>query len=887
VTEPPGLATWLLRVLLPVDAYECVSGDLEEAWHAGSLTRAAFWRLTLASIVECRRPRLTRVRNEQQSQGKRGDSLMRTILQDLTYGARLMRRNPGFTAAAVATLALGIGANTALFSILNVLAIKPLAYRDPDKVVFVRGYSNQSSNVGLSLNILNFIEISRRATALEHVTTYTYWSANITGGATPERVQAYRVTANTFEMLGVPAALGRGFLAEEGQPNGRPVVVLGHGLWQRRFGSDPSIVGRDLTLDGQSYTIVGVMPASFEFPVFNFKGELWVPWQLDAQAILADRASAGSTVVVARIRPDATQATAQAEIDAIMKQLEAEHPDTNSGSAARLTQMGRLDDESAGPGILIVMATAALVLLLACANVANLLLARGVSRQRELAVRAALGAGRKRLVIQLMSEGVLLAIAGGAAGVVIAYVALNALYASLPEMLLTTQPNIDALGIDTTTLAYALGTSLLASLIFGVIPAARAASPTLQNGLKEGANSGGGRGTRRLRAALVIAEITLSTVMLISAGLLVRSYQRQQRIDPGFDPDRLQTMMIALPNYRYSSPEARTQFYQESARRISSLAGVESAAFVNVLPFSTYNRGGTFTVEGRADVERGREPFADSRIVTDAYFGTMRIPVRAGRTFDTRDTANGARVAIVNDALVRRYFADQDPLGQRLKLGRIGGDGPTVTIVGVIGNVHHNQLSEPPSPEMYFPLAQAPTAMMMLAARTAGDPDSYSGAIRAEILAVDPTQPVYHVKPMMRLLGDSLAAPSFSASLMGLFSGLALILAAIGIYGVVSYAVNQQRREFGVRLALGARPRDLLTLVLRRGLLLVATGVAIGTVCAIGVGRALANVLYEVGPADPVTFVSVTAALALVGLAACCVPAFRASRTEPVAALRE
>ena len=883
----PVLPSLLLRSLLPADAYECVAGDLEEAWHNGSLSRAGFWRLAMASIVECRRPRLQRTHIDRDSDQKRGDSLMRTILQDFSYGARLMRRNPGFTAAAVATLALGIGANTALFSILNVLTLKPLAYREPDNVVFVREWSHRTQTAGFSLSVLDFIEISRRSTTFEHVTTYWYWSANLTGGSTPERAQAYRVTADTFDMLGVPAALGRGFLAEEGVPGGRRVVILSHGLWQRRFGSDRSVIGRDITLDGHPHTIVGVMPASFEFPVFNFKGELWVPWQLDMQAILADRGSATSSVVVARIRPNVTQAAAQAEIDTIMQRLEAEHPDTNAGRGARLTEMGRLDDENAGPGILIVAATAALVLLLACANVANLLLARGVSRQRELAVRAALGAGRVRLVTQLMSEGVLLAIAGGAAGLFVAYLALNALRASLPEMVVTTQPNIDTLGIDPMTLAYAAGISLLTSIIFGVIPAVRAASPMLQDGLKEGASSGGGRGTRRLRAALVIAEVSLSTIMLVSAGLLVRSYQRQQHVNPGFDPDNVLTMMIALPDYRYSAPEARTQFFQESVRRISSLAGVESAAFVNVLPFSTYNRGGVFSVEGRSDVERGREPSADIRVISDGYFDTMRIPLRAGRTFDTRDAATGARVAIVNEALVRRHFKDQDPLGQRLKLGRIGGPGAVVTIVGVTGSVHHNQLSEQPTPEIYFPLAQSPPPMMMLAARTSTDPEAYSDAIRTEILAVDPAQPVYHVKPMTRLVGDSLAAPSFSASLMGLFSGLALMLAAIGIYGVVSYAVNQQRREFGVRLALGARPRDLLTLVLRRGLLLVVTGITIGMLCAFGVGRALANILYGVGPADPVTFVSVTVMLATVGLAACCIPALRASRTEPVTALRE
>ena len=813
---------------------------------------------------------------------------MRTILQDFSYGARLMRRNPGFTAAAVATLALGIGANTALFSILNVLALEPLAYRDPEKVVFVRGYSNRTQTAGFSLPVPDFVEISRRATTLEQVTTYSYWSANLTGGATPERAQAYRVTANTFDMLGVLPVLGRGFLADEGHPGGHRVVILSHGLWQRRFGGDRSLVGRDVTLDGDAYTVVGVMPASFEFPVFNFKGELWVPWQLDRQAVLTDRGSAGSSVVIARVRRDVTQAAAQAEIDTIMQGLEAEHPDTNGGRGARLTEMGRLDDEGAGPGLLIVAATAALVLLLACANVANLLLARGVSRQRELAVRAALGAGKLRLVTQLLSEGVLLAIAGGAAGLFIAYLALNALRAALPEMIVTTQPNIDTLGIDRMTLAYAAGVSLLTSVIFGVIPAVRAASPKLQDGLKEGAASGGARGTRRLRAALVIAEVSLSTIMLVSAGLLVRSYQRQEQIDPGFDPEGLLTMTIALPDYRYSAPEARTQFYQESVRRISSLSGVESAAFVNVLPFSTYNRGGMFSIEGQSGVERGREPSADFRVITDGYFHTMRIPLRAGRAFDdTRDSAIGAPVVIVNDALVRRHFKGNDPIGQRLKLGRIGGQGAVVTIVGVCGDVHHNQLSEQITPEIYFPVSQSSPAMMMLAARTSADPESFIDAIRAEILAVDPAQPVYHVKPMTRLVGDSLVASSFSASLMSLFSGLALMLAAIGIYGVISYAVNQQRREFGVRLALGARPRDLLTLVLRSGLLLVATGVTIGMLCAFGVGRALAVVLYGVGPADPITFGSVTVMLAVVGLVACCIPALRASRTEPVTALRD
>jgi putative ABC transport system permease protein len=886
MSQPPAIPSWLMQRLLASDAYECVAGDLEEAWHAGTLSRLAFWRLALISILECRRARRRQDPDVTTSQ-KRGDGSMRAILQDFSYGVRLMRRTPGFTAAAVATLALGIGANTSLFSILNVLTLKPLAYRQPEKVVLVRSWSNRTQSPGFSLPVSDFVEISRRTRTLEQVSTYSYWSANLTGGSTPERAQAYRVTANTFDMLGIPALLGRGFTAEEGKPGASNVVVLSYGLWQRRFGGDASIVGRDITLDGRPFIVVGVMPSTFEFPVFNFKGELWTPWQIDGEAILSNRATAGSSVVVARIRSDVTSAAAQSEIDGIMERLESEHPDTNRDRRARLTEMGRLDEETAGPGLWIVMATAALVLLLACANVANLLLARGVSRQRELAVRAALGAGRSRLVRQLLAESLLLGIAGGCAGLLIARVALNALHAALPEMIRTTVPNIDSLGVDGATLAYAAAISLLTSLIFGVIPAINAASPILHDGLKEGAPPGGGRHTRRMRAALVIAEVSLSTIMLVAAGLLVRSFQQQQRIDPGFDPQHVLTMTIALPDYRYGAPAVRVQFFEEAERRVSSLAGVESAAFVNVLPFSTYNRGGVFTVEGSVAVERGQEPAADFRVVTDRYFETMRLPLRRGRTFDSRDGAAGAPVAIVNDALVRRHFNGEDPIGRRLRMGRVGDEGPLVTIVGISGDVHHDELTREPRPEIYFPLAQSPTAMMMLAARTNGDPESYGTAIRAEILAVDPAQPVYHVKSMNTLLRDSLMAQGFSATLMGLFGVLALVLAGIGIYGVVSYAVNQQRREFGVRLALGATPRDLLALVVRRGLVMVAIGLFIGIVCAWGVGRALGNMLYGIKPADPLTFAGVIAVLAAVGLLASCMPALRASRTEPVTALRE
>jgi putative ABC transport system permease protein len=546
--------------------------------------------------------------------------------------------------------------------------------------------------------------------------------------------------------------------------------------------------------------------------------------------------------------------------------------------------MGRLDDQEAGPTMAIVLVTAALVLMLACANVANLLLARGVSRARELAVRAALGASAWRIGRQLLAESLLLALLGGAAGIGLAAVLLNAARAALPELLLATMPNVDELGLDRVTLAYTVALCFVTSLVFGSVPAWRASRPSFQDGLREGAATGGSRGTRRLRGALVVAEVALSALLLVAAGLLVRSYAGLQRVDPGFRPGGVLTMTLSLPEYRYPDAPQRLQFAERALERITQVPGVRSAGFVNVLPFSTYDRGARLTVEGAPPPEPGRQPSVSYRVAGPGYLETLGIPVVEGRTFDGRDAPDGPPVALVNRALVRRYLGGEPSVGRRVRLGRE--DAPWATIVGVVGDVHHAQLTRTPDPEVYVPLAQAPPALLMLAVRTEGRPEEQAASVRAAIQAVDPAQPVYHVKTMGQLVSDSLLAQTTSAALMTLFSALALALAAVGVYGVVAYGVSQQTREFGLRIALGATPRDVLALVLRQGLRLVGLGVALGAVSALAATRLMGGILYGVGPADPRTYLGVVGLLVATGLLAASVPAWRASRVTPVEALR-
>jgi predicted permease len=878
----PLVPALLLRLLVPRSLHEAIAGDLEETWRTRP-DRVQYWTDALRSIADCWRGRFQS--NDDQSEQRRGDGAMTSLLQDVRYGLRMMRRNPGFTVAAAVTLALGIGANSAIFSILNILSLKPLPYHDPSRVVFLLGVDAETGGLRFSLQIADYLDIQRDAQSFERVASYSYLSANITGGDIPERVQAYRVTADTFEMLGVPAARGRTIGRADTVAGREHVAVISDGLWKRRFGADPGVVGRKVMLNGQTHEIVGVMPERFEFPVFNFKGDVWLPWTLDATAAAGDRRASGSTTVIARIRSGVPEAQADAELKTIMRRLAAEHPQSNRSLTARVVQMGRLDDEQAGSGMVIAMSMVALVLLLACANVANLLLARGVSRSRELAVRAAVGATRWRIARQLVVESVLLALIGAAGGVLLAKIAVDAIRRILPEMILTTVPNVSELGIDATTFAFTLVLAITASLVFGVLPAWRAARPQLQDGLKEGAAAGGTRGTRRLRTTLVVLEVALATLLVVSAGLLARSYSALSQLNPGFDSAGVLTMAMALPADRYPDGPRRLQFYERAQSRIRELPGVQSAAFVNVLPFSTYFRYTPVAIDGAPPPAPGREPRAAFRIATPEYFATLRIPLISGRVFDARDREGSDRVGIVNRTFVRQFMKEGDAIGRRVRIGS-DTNAPWITIVGTIDDVHQSALTEDPEPELYLPHAQSPIAMMMLAVRTAGSPEDHIAAVRGRILDIDPQQPVYHVKPMARLVGDSRLSQSASASFMATFSALALVLAIIGVYGVISYGVNQQMPEFGVRLALGATPSALVKLVIRRGALMVVAGVVLGLAGAVAASGAFRALLYGVTPLDTLTYASAAALLLIMGLAACVLPAWRAASADALSALR-
>lgn len=821
---------------------------------------------------------------------------MQSLIQDLRYGARLMRRNPGFTLAVVATLALGIGVNTAIFSIVNVLTMKPLAYHDPSRVAFVLGWDNLKNESRFNLRQADFLDLRRQAKSLENVAAYSYLSANLSGTDVPDRVQAYRVTPNTFTLLGVPAATGRAFDDTDLQSGRLDLAVISHGLWQRRFGSDPSIVGRRIVVNGTPHEVVGVMPKQFEYPVFNFKGDLWIPWQI-RDAGRGQASAADGATVVGRLKAGVSYAQAQSELDVLMSHFAERYPETNRDIGARVTEMGKLDDEQAGPAIAILLVTVSFVLLLACANVANLLLARSASRHRELAVRAAIGASRLRIGRQLLIEGVLLAAAGGGFGVWLAFLGLRGIKSALPDSVLTTVPNIAELGIDLTTLGYTLGLSLLASLVFGLLPAWRAARDRFEDALKESASAGGSRGTKRLRSALVISEVALATTLMVGAGLLVKSYDGLKRIGPGFDSSGVMTMALTLPDYAYADATARRQFFDQVTERVERLPGVTSAGFVNVMPFSTYDRGTRLTIDGAPVPEPGREPSVSYRVTGGRYLQTLKIPLVEGRYLDHTDTPDGARVALVNQTLARGHLHcgsgpahDEKPsgstscVGRRIRLGNA--DAAWLTIVGVVGDVHHWALTQAPAPEVYVPMSQAPSATMMLAARALTRPEDLTAAIRAAIRELDPAQPVYHVKTLETLVGDSALPSQVSANLMALFSALALALAAIGIYGVVAYGVSQQAREFGVRMALGATRSDVLRLVLRSGGRMVGVGIGIGMAGATVLSRLIQGALVGVSPTDPLTYATVAAVLAATGLAACTVPALRASGARPVNALR-
>ena len=807
------------------------------------------------------------------------------LLQDLRYGMRMLRSRPAFTAVAVLALALGIGANTAIFSVVDAVLLKPLPYRAPERLVMIWHEYAQMNLPKASLSVPSYIEYRDNVRAFENVAAATNWSANLTGTGEPERVQGARVTGNFLATVGVPPMIGRDFLGEDDAPGGERVVILGHGLWQRRFGGDPGILGKVLALNGEDHTVVGVMPPGFVFfqPVDLFKPIAFTAGQ-------AAPANHGNEFLigVARLKPGVTLRQAGSEMDGIAARLRQQF--YVEGWSPRLFPLLEEMTGDLRPALLVLMAAVGCVLLIACSNVANLLLARATSRQREMAIRSALGAGRLRVVRQLMTESVLLGVAGGALGLLLAFLGLKALLAAAPGEATQAVLGGRSIGLDGTALGFTLGVSVLTGIVFGLAPALQASRMDLNDLLKEGSRGEGlGERGHRLLGVFVVSQVAVALVLLAGAGLLVRSFLRLRAVDPGFRLDHVLTMRLTLPQTRYTEDGQVAAFFDDLLRRLSALPGVRSAAAVSNLPMSGDNASASFAIEG-LEVPQGQpSPHGDSHIVSHDYFTALGIPLVQGRFFDRRDGPGAAKVAVIDQVLADRYWPAGDAIGRRMALYFEGSPDKPVwrEIVGVVGHVKKYGLDGRVKEQYYIPSPQQARRSMFLALRTATAPTSIVAAARAAVRDLDTGLPVFRVQTMEQVLDGTLVTRRFAMLLLGIFAAVALVLAAVGLYGVISYSVAQRTREIGIRMALGARSRDVVRMVVRRGMRLTAIGLVIGVGSALAVTRFLASLLFAVQPYDPPTLLTVAAILAGVAWLASFLPARRAARVDPMMALRE
>jgi putative ABC transport system permease protein len=797
----------------------------------------------------------------------------------------MLWKSPGVTAAAVVALALGIGANTAIFSVVSSVLLRALPYHDPDRLVVI-WETNPTLGGGLAerneASPANFLDWKAAQTSFEEMGAYNWNTYNLTEGDAPERIVGNPVTATLFSTLGVQPALGRLIQPGDDQESSARVVLLSHNLW-RRFGSDPAIVGRELTLNNQPHTVVGVMPAGFEFP--NRFSEMWTAIRFTPQG--AQARGSHYLYTRARLREGVSLEQAQAELRTVAARLESQFPETNSQRSVRLVTLHEETVRTLKPALLVMFGTVGLVLLIACANVANLMLARAASRQKEIAIRTALGAGRWRIVRQLLTESVLLALAGGLGGMLLALWGIDLLKASVPGETGAFVYGWDRIGLDARVLLFTFGVSVATGVLFGLAPALQASRSELNETLKEGERGSTG-GRRRLRGALVVAETALALVLLVGAGLMMKSFLRLIEVPPGFDPQNVLTASLSVPRARYTDTKQVADFYATLVERLREQPGVESAAAVNLLPMAGSGATTIFIVEGAEAPPRGQEPEANYRSATPGYFETMRIPLLSGRTFDARDTTDAPRVVIINETFARQHFAGADPLGRRLLDPR--GQDPPAEVVGVVGDVKHWGLDDKPESYLYLSHAQVGGNFMTVVARTAGDPSAVVGAVRREVQALDRDQPVFDFKTMEERIAQQSALKRLLTWLLGVMAAVALTLASIGIYGVIAYTVAQRTHEIGIRMALGAQRGDILRLVLRQGMGMAVAGILLGLAATAGLmvllAQTLEKMLFSVSGLDPGTYVGVALILGAVALLACLIPARRATRVDPMVALR-
>ncbi len=814
---------------------------------------------------------------------------MDTFFQDIRYSLRRLGKSPVFSSIVILTLALGIGANTAIFSAVNGILLRPLPYPEPDRLVTLNHFYPTLNNLRASVSAPGFRDYQERTKSFASMAVRTGWNANLTGVGKPERLEGARVTGRFFTTMGIPPVIGRAIQAGEDSLGRDHVAVLSHGVWLRLFGGERGVVGRRISVNGESYEVIGVMPR--EFRDFAERGtEIWAPLSLTPEQLASENRTTEYLNLTARLRPGVPLSQASEEMRAIAEQLKQEFPGAYAPTwTITVTQLSSLAAGDIRPALLVLLGAVGFVLLIACANVANLLLARAAGRSREIAVRTALGATRERLVRQLLTESVLLSLAGGAVGLFLAWGGVRALVALKGANL----PRGDEIGIDGTVMGFTLAVSLVTGLLFGLAPALRFSGGNLHGNLKEGARGAtSDRGSEVVRRGLVVAELALALTLLTGAGLLAKSFARLQNVDPGFDPDRLLTFNLALPDAKYSSDTTRIAFFDAVLPRIAQVPGVKAVGATSVLPFGGDWWTASFEIEGYQTPEGQPSPWGDFRVVNPGFFDAMRIPLLKGRVLDEDDRMGGRLVAVVDDEFVRRYWPSEDPIGKRITFGPPEGASDTtsrewIEIVGVVGHTKHEGLAAEPRVQYYLPYRQRGMSNLTVAARTAGRPERYVNAIRNAVWSVDPDQPIANVHDMDELLEQSVGQRKLAMLLLSLFSGIALLLASVGIYGVMSYSVSQRAREIGVRIALGAERGMVLRMVLRQGMRLALAGVGLGLLAAFGLTRLIASQLYDVQPTDPVTFALVATLLTAVALMANLIPALRATRVDPAVVLRD
>jgi len=811
--------------------------------------------------------------------------MMNSIIKDIRFALRGLLKHRAFTAIAVVTLALGIGGSTSIFTVVYAALIRGLPYKSSDRLFHLWEKTPQDKFSKREFSYPDYQDYEKNNVFEGGLAAYTGGGALLSGSGESENVGAPRVSANFFSVLGVDPVLGRTFQAGEDQPGGNKVTVLTYAFWQRRFGGDPGIIGKALTINGESYTVIGVLPASFQFALRN--NDLWLPYQ-PTQNQLTRRYMHG-TNLIGRLKPGLGPTDAQSDLTVIASRIEKEFNGSHAGTTAYVVPLQEEIVGTVRPILLVLFAAVGFVLLIACANVASLLLTRALSRQKEVAIRSALGASRWRLIRQLLTESMLLSLFGGAAGLLIAYWGVPALISWIPQNQLNAMPFLRSLGLNTGILAFSFGLSLLTGLVFGLAPALQSSRLDLNEALKEGGRQTSASTSQRLRSVLVVGEIALAVVLLVGAGLMMKSMLRLLQTDIGFKPENVLTMTVVLPPSKYTDPNQQTNFNDQLRQRVQSLPGVTGAGTVNILPL---NPGNTtrFYVEGDPVPQPGKETEANIRTVSDDYFKSLGVPLLAGRMFDARENPNSPQVVVIGKTIADRMFPGRDPVGKKLRYASV--EVPPIEIVGVVGDVKITGLDEAVKPVLYYSFRQNPSTFANLVARTSSDPNALVNSIRNEVRNLEPEAAILNVRSMDEMIAQTPASfmRRFPALLISIFAGVALLLASIGIYGVVSYSVSQQTHYIGVRMALGASPADILKMVLKQGLVLALLGVGIGVLTAYLLmwllSSFVSSLLYQVSTSDVSTFAIVTSALFVVALLACYVPARRATKVDPLVALR-